>query len=140
MNDMPHQSLEIPSEFEYLEQVLVFIEQFVEKHQLDADLLDKLMLLGSEAATNAMEHGNQFDPKKRVFIELSLNARHVSLSIEDEGEGFEPKEDVPDPLAEENLFNEGGRGVFLMNELANEVHFEKGGRLVRMLFNLEEQV
>jgi serine/threonine-protein kinase RsbW len=133
---MNHHSLVIPSEFEKLESVLDFIEQFVSEHKLSSDLLDKLMLLGSEAATNAIEHGNSLDPSKQVTLELAVHPTTVEFCVEDEGSGFSER-DVPDPLAQENLLVDGGRGLFLMNEIADVVQFENEGRRVRMIFGKE---
>jgi serine/threonine-protein kinase RsbW len=45
--------------------------------------------------------------------------------------GFDPKT-VPDPLARENIFKPSGRGVFLINQLMDEVAFRDGGREVLM--------
>ena len=51
--------------------------------------------------------------------------------MEDEGEGFNP-DSLPDPTLEENLLREGGRGVYLINHLMDEVRYEKNGRKVIM--------
>ncbi len=39
---------------------------------------------------------------------------------------------VPNPLEGENVFKSSGRGVFLINQLMDEVAFADGGREVQM--------
>src|SRR5688572_10232026 len=68
-----------------------------------------------EALANAMKHGNGFDPGKEVKVELEVDSDLVVVTVQDEGEGYDPK-DLPDPLAAENLERSCGRGVFLMRQ------------------------
>lgn len=131
---MPQETLIIPSQHEQLDHVLEFVEGFADAHGLSENLMDTLMLLSTEAATNAMEHGNGYDAAKNVKLVLDVTDARVEMIVEDEGGGFRPQ-DAPNPLAEENLLLDGGRGVFLMEELSDEVHYEEDGRRVRMVFN-----
>ena len=59
----------------------------------------------------------------------------IKFSVEDEGEGFE-YEELPDPTAPENLTKTGGRGIFLMRHLCDEVNFKENGRVVELTFYL----
>jgi anti-sigma regulatory factor (Ser/Thr protein kinase) len=54
-----------------------------------------------------------------------------SSEIRDQGQGFDPNQ-VPDPLAFENLCAEHGRGIHLMKLAMDEISFERGGTAVRM--------
>ena len=65
------------------------------------------------------------------FIDNSKDTFH----IEDEGAGFN-FENLDDPTAPENLENPGGRGIFLIRHLADEVEFSKEGRRVQLTFQL----
>ena len=78
---------------------------------------------------------NKANPDKKIDISLKKEKDKVSFTIKDEGTGFDPK-DLPDPTAPENLENPGGRGVFLMRHLADEINFENEGRRVEMIFNI----
>ena len=51
--------------------------------------------------------------------------------VRDPGEGFDPKS-VPSPVEGEQLYSAHGRGIYLINELMDEVRFEKGGSEIRM--------
>jgi len=54
---------------------------------------------------------------------LTASERLV-VTIADEGEGFEPSE-LPDPLAEENLLRQSGRGIFLMKTFMDDVQVRR---------------
>jgi serine/threonine-protein kinase RsbW len=43
---------------------------------------------------------------------------------------------LPDPTAPENLLKPGGRGIFLIKHLADEVEFSENGRCVSMTFHI----
>jgi serine/threonine-protein kinase RsbW len=55
----------------------------------------------------------------------------VVIVIRDPGPGFDANA-VPDPMCQENIFKSSGRGVFLINQLMDEVGFKDGGREVHM--------
>jgi anti-sigma regulatory factor (Ser/Thr protein kinase) len=88
-----------------------------------------LPLVIDEAVTNAMGHGNGWDPAKVVHLRLELDAEGFTLQVEDQGEGF-ARDAVPSPLAPENRMRGGGRGLFLMESLVDEVRYEEGGRRI----------
>jgi serine/threonine-protein kinase RsbW len=90
-----------------------------------------------EALRNAMIHGNKSNPDKKVLIETIVTDSSVTICVEDEGEGFDPKE-LPDPTLDENLLRESGRGVYLINHLMDEVRYEQGGRRVVMIKNFTQ--
>ena len=52
--------------------------------------------------------------------------------MEDEGSGFDP-EKVPDPTVEENMLKYGGRGVYLIKRLMDEVEYNDRGNRVKMV-------
>ncbi len=88
-----------------------------------------------ESVVNAMKHGNGQDESKRVKIQFTLLDQALEVRVEDEGPGFEPQE-VPDPLAPENLLKAYGRGIFFMKQFMDEVTYEfpaRGGTVVRMV-------
>jgi serine/threonine-protein kinase RsbW len=87
-----------------------------------------------EAVANAIKHGNQQDPERRVRIVLRVDDHTVSMRIEDQGEGFDPGE-VPDPTDESHLLSPSGRGIFYMRQFMTRVDFEQaphGGTSVVM--------
>jgi serine/threonine-protein kinase RsbW len=88
-----------------------------------------------EALANAVIHGNAQDPRKRVHVECRCYMDgEVSITVRDEGHGFN-SEKVPDPTSPENRMFTHGRGIYLMKTLMDEVSFEDGGSVVRMRKN-----
>lgn len=131
----PTLSLTLPSVHASLKQVVDATEGFLVEHVRDEDLAYKVLLLTTEAVTNAIEHGNALDPSKSFSLELHAGDEQLSILVEDEGSGFERK-GVANPLREENLLDDGGRGLYLMETLADEVAYENEGRRVRLVFHL----
>ena len=90
----------------------------------DEDTRGGISMAVREAMINAVLHGNAYDPAKRVNLTFEQTGPELIVTITDEGKGFVPDE-VPDPLAPENLLKESGRGIFLMRAFMDEVRFRK---------------
>lgn len=137
MTSLPPKKLVLQSDFQELEKVEQFVEEglkaFIGSNE---ELKSKVALTLSEAVTNAIIHGNQQKSHKKVTVTACTTDQKLIISIQDEGQGFDPST-LPDPLQEENLLKEGGRGVYLIRQYADELHFEQEGTLVRMVFNLK---
>jgi len=88
------------------------------------DALGGISMAVREGMINAVQHGNAYDPAKRVSLTFEQSGREMIVTIADEGTGFVPEE-VPDPLAPENLLKQSGRGIFLMRTFMDEVRFRK---------------
>lgn len=122
--------LVLNSTFEESEKVPDFVNSMQKECGLSDEITGSFMLLLSEAVSNAIDHGNEGDPEKKVFIRIEVTGSEIHASVRDEGEGFRP--DInPDPLSEENLLKSSGRGVFLLKELADKLEFKDEGRMVQ---------
>ncbi len=77
-----------------------------------------------EAAVNAVLHGNEYDPAKRVTASFENTGKSLVIAIKDQGAGLDPDK-IPDPLAPENLLRGTGRGIFLIRSFMDEVHFRQ---------------
>ncbi len=85
-----------------------------------------------EALANAVVHGCNSDPNKKVECCVACTENSdVMIIVRDPGAGFDPKA-VPNPLAPENLSSHHGRGIYLINQLMDEVSFERNGAEIRM--------
>ena len=91
---------------------------------MDEDTRSGVSMAVREAMINAVLHGNEYDKNKRVNLTLEQKGQELIVTITDEGPGFVPEE-VPDPLAPENLLKGSGRGIFLMRAFMDEVRFRK---------------
>lgn len=138
MSGSNEKKLVLSSSFDQMERVQPFVKELTEWANLGDEDSNRIMLTLSEAVNNAIMHGNNEDPDKNAYINVTLgDNRTMSINVRDEGEGFDP-EDVPNPLKEENLLNEGGRGIYLMKQYADEVQFGDSGRKITMIFHLED--
>ena len=84
-----------------------------------------------EALGNAIIHGNHENPRKCVHIRCRCEPDGVSITVTDEGRGFDISK-MPDPTAPQNIASVHGRGIYLMRTLMDEVRFEEGGVVVHM--------
>lgn len=125
--------IQVPAIAENIRMIESFIDNSKEKFHLDDDIYGNIMIAVTEAVNNAIKHGSHNDSSKNVSISLSLDDSMIKFRIEDEGPGFN-YHDLPDPTAPENLEKPGGRGIFLMKHLSDEVDFKEGGRVVELSF------
>lgn len=126
-------SIQVPSISENIRMIESFIDNAKEKFHLDDDIYGNIMIAVTEAVNNAIKHGNSNDKSKNVSLSLSLNDSMIKFVIKDEGPGFD-YDNLPDPTAPENLEKLGGRGIFLMKHLSDEVAFKEKGRIVELCF------
>ena len=71
-----------------VQRVIDLVESLSCRPAIEASLL---RLVVDEALTNAMEHGNRWERSKYVYIDIDSGDSAVSVSIEDEGEGFDSR-------------------------------------------------
>jgi serine/threonine-protein kinase RsbW len=85
-----------------------------------------------EAMANAVRHGAKKDPNKKVECVVACEEPlGMLIVVRDPGEGFDPKS-VPNPTEGDAIFSDHGRGIYLINQLMDDVRFEKNGTEIRM--------
>ena len=130
---MDNVRIRIPSLTENIRMIESFIDNARDRFHLDEDIYGNIMVAVTEAVNNAIRHGNSMDKSKNVILTLSLHENLIKFCVSDEGTGFN-YEKLPDPTSPENLQKVGGRGIFLMRHLSDEVKFREGGRVVELSF------
>ncbi len=128
-------NIQIPSLIENIRIIESFIDNAKEKFFLDDDIYGNIMIAVTESVNNAITHGNKGNKEKNVSLTLILDDSFIKFTIEDEGEGFNYNI-IPDPTSPENLEKTGGRGIFLMKNLSDEVNFYENGKRVELTFYL----
>jgi serine/threonine-protein kinase RsbW len=94
---------------------------------------DAIELALQEALANAVVHGAKEDPNKIVECIVACDQqRGVLIIVRDPGEGFDPK-GIPSCTMGENLYSNHGRGIFLINQLMDEVKFRNNGTEIHMV-------
>lgn len=125
--------IQIPSLIENIRVVESFIDNSKEKFHIEDDIYGNIMVAVTESVNNAIRHGNKFDKDKTVYLSLLVEPDTLHFVIEDEGNGFN-LEEIDDPTVPANLERPGGRGIFLMKHLSDEVKFTNNGRNVQLTF------
>lgn len=128
-------SINISSKIENLREVEKIVDEISEKFKFGTEVYGNILIACIEAVNNAITHGNKLDPEKIVEIEFEIEEKKLTVITKDQGQGFD-YENIPDPTAPENIENVSGRGVFLMRQLSDELHFHEDGRISEMIFNI----
>ena len=113
------------------QQLLNEVLSQLKQHAWDEQDTFGVHLAVEEALVNAIKHGNQSDPDKKVHVVSRVSKTHFFIEIRDEGDGFNPG-DVPDPTTDENLESPSGRGLMLMRSFMSRVDFNDAGNCVVM--------
>ena len=119
--------LELPNDIRSIEHAVEYVTRHCSSCCDYARRLNLNFRVGlTEALSNAMLYGNDSDPEKRVRVEVTIKHEEVSVIVTDQGMGFDPAS-VPDPTLPGNISKTGGRGIFLMKALMDEVKFNERG-------------
>ncbi len=130
-------SLKIPSILENIRIIESFIDHARENFSFTDDIYGNILIAVTESVNNAIVHGNKLDKDKNVYLELKVTDAHIYFTISDDGEGFD-YDSLPDPTQPENLDTDGGRGIFLIKHLADEVKFLEEGRKIMLTFYMNQ--
>ncbi|WP_296699520.1 ATP-binding protein [Algoriphagus sp.] len=125
--------ISIPSLIENIKIIESFIDNARENFEINDDIYGNIMISVTECISNAIIHGNQHDKNKLVHLELLIEDELLRFVIEDEGPGFDMNQ-LKDPTEPENIEKTGGRGIFLIKHLTDEVKFEEDGRKTVLSF------
>jgi serine/threonine-protein kinase RsbW len=114
--------ISVPSVRTNIRLVEGFILRLRDDVQIADALLDRILVAVTEAVNNGIVHGNDLEERLHVRVRCSVLGDRLQFSVRDQGPGFSP-EQVPDPLLEENLLKEGGRGIHIIRSLMDSVEF-----------------
>ena len=122
----------LPATLEALE---AFVEEFrsVYGHWRHATAPFAAELLMREALVNAVEHGCRREPGRLVRCTARLRERRLTISVEDEGQGFDWRAQWNRPR---NPLASSGRGLDILREWATRVRFNQKGNAVTILRRL----
>jgi serine/threonine-protein kinase RsbW len=127
--------LKLYSKYGSVAEVEPFVDELVTKFNLGPERKSDILVSLTEAVTNAIIHGNCEQETKTVKVKSKRDKDCLTLQVTDEGGGFD-YQNLPDPTAPENLCRCGGRGVFIMKQLSDNLIFHNNGRTVEMRFKL----
>ena len=118
----PARELVLPNEPSRVSEVRGFVSSFLNDLRVPVDVSTEILLAVGEAAANANRHGRRDDGRSEIRVYCALEGPSVTITIADDGQGFDPGS--VDSAALPDKFASGGRGLFLMREMMDEVEFE----------------
>ena len=125
----------LPGDFGAFSTVIESIMAVIKEMGCAAGREFEIELALDEAIANAIKHGSSNDPSKQIQCCVACDhARGMLIVVRDPGPGFDPAS-IPNPIVGQNIFAAGGRGIYLINQLMDEVRFEKGGTEIHMRVN-----
>jgi serine/threonine-protein kinase RsbW len=93
----------------------------------EEDDLHKIGMSVRESVVNAVVHGNRYNAHKKVHLAITADPGRLAITVGDEGEGFDLAA-LPDPVAEQNLLQQSGRGIFLIRAFMDEFEARRGAK------------
>jgi len=115
--------------FEEMDKTAAVILSAMDNFGYADDSIRKMKIILTELFANAIYHGNNADHTKKVIIGHVIDRSKITISIMDEGEGFDLSK-IPDPTLPENIGKDCGRGLYIVNNYTDSMSFnEKGNRI-----------
>jgi len=127
-----HRSWELTNTAEAVKKACSEILELAARRGFNEDAVFGIHLALEEAFTNALIHGNNSNPDKKIDVEFLITPEKLDVSITDEGQGFVPG-DVPDPRCNGNLYKCSGRGVLLIKAYMDVVEYNNRGNCVHLV-------
>jgi len=122
----------MPADSEAIATVVDAISEILAQMEIPEQKRFEVMLAVQEALANAVVHGCGNDTSKQVRCQMKSDPQgRIVITVTDPGPGFSP-DLLSDPKRRENLHADHGRGVYLIRQLMDEVHFERGANEIRM--------
>jgi anti-sigma regulatory factor (Ser/Thr protein kinase) len=122
----------IPADPRKIPMVTDGVMQVLQDKQWPEQRIIEVELALQEALANAIRHGCKGQSDRQVQCVINFDdAGEILIVVRDPGAGFDATA-VPDPLAGDNVLKPSGRGIFLINQLMDEVAFKDGGRELQM--------
>jgi serine/threonine-protein kinase RsbW len=126
-------TLTIPSDLRLIGLARGFVEAVCHVAGLDWATTNAVVLATNEATSNVIRHAHRDHPEASIQIQCRLDAGHIEICLLDEGEPFNL---AAVPHLDPSEIRIGGRGVFLMRTLMDELDcYPRGerGNALRMV-------
>lgn len=124
--------LMIPSLSEFIDMTIQLLIHKIENLGEADGYIHGIRMALTEALANAIEHGNRYDFRKKVKITSHMNDRMIEIKVEDEGPGFDWRQQEQDLTKLNEKFSTRGRGMVIIRQYMDEVQFEGRGNIIRM--------
>lgn len=123
-----------------IEQAMEEIREFLNgHHNTSYHTKQNVFVISEELLQNAHNHGNKHNEEKSIFYSLSLDENsEVTITVEDEGEGYDVSEIRESLPSDPKHINK--TGLILVHALSKEISFDKGGRKIAVKVSLEDSI
>lgn len=121
----PTVRLTIPAKAEYITLVRLALSGLSQSRQLPDEVLGDLKLAVTEACSNSVRHAYRHGREGSVEVVYELHADRLVVEVSDDGEGFAVL-DAEHESAVEGTLSEGGLGIAIIKELADELEVGPG--------------
>jgi serine/threonine-protein kinase RsbW len=130
---------EFTSDKKILTEIEAILNRINNHIPLEKGKFHDILVATTEAVINAIQHGNKFDPNKKVTLNITASKNKIQVIVQDEGSGFDPST-IEDPRTPENILKERGRGIFLIRQLSDSVTITTSskGTIVEMIFIIKK--
>jgi serine phosphatase RsbU (regulator of sigma subunit)/anti-sigma regulatory factor (Ser/Thr protein kinase) len=121
----PTRELVVPNETSRLAEIRAFVASYLVDLHAPIEASTDVLIAAGEAAGNACRHGRNPGGRSEVRVRCALKESTVSITIADDGPGFDLGRIDPGTLPDR--FASGGRGLFLMRRLMDSVEIDTTG-------------
>ncbi|MDA3904922.1 MAG: ATP-binding protein [Bacteroidales bacterium] len=133
---LKNKKIQINSSLTELFKVEEFVETISDVYNINNNYYSTILMSLDEAVRNAIEHGNNFDIKKKVTISFKTDKGNLIFSVKDSGAGFKLSV-IPDPTNPDyDISQETGKGLFLMKHLSDDLSINAKGNEVSLHFKV----
>ncbi len=127
--------LKLPSSPNSINEIEAYLKRIFSEYAIEDNKYPDVLITITEAVNNAIIHGNENDISKFVDVNCKKSSDGITFHISDQGKGFNPKK-VPNPTSPDRLECCGGRGVYIIKELSDNVQYLNNGRTVEIYFDI----
>lgn len=111
--------LKVPASLRLMSLVRSTIKNYLEIEKVSNSEISKLLSVVDELATNAVEHGYDYDEKDMLVIRVIKETAKIVIEVEDFGIGFQ---------GEGNSKEEGGMGLNIVRKIVDGIDMVKKDR------------
>jgi serine/threonine-protein kinase RsbW len=122
--DSSRVTLTLPTDLRMLSVARAFVEAVCQAHGLDKSSTHAFILATAEAVSNIIRHAHRHRPEAQFQIECRFSPDVFEIAFLDEGEPFDI---TAVPHLDPTELRVGGRGVYLMRALMDELRCERRG-------------
>ena len=107
--------------------------EFLSEEGVPPSDVQRVRLVAEELLVNIIRHGFEANTAHTITLTLQTGPRRVTVTTEDDGVPFDPRDAPPPPIGrplEEQ--GDGGRGVYLIKQMTTSLEYARNGNRNRV--------